>query len=290
MNIREQILTKISSFPTLPVITQRLLVLVEDPNTPDSEIGKVIQYDPALTANVLKAANSALLGFAKPVSSIAEAGFRIGKKWIFQLAVSSLIYSNLRVFAHGYDLTAEELWKHSISVALMSENLCKLLHMRDPGVIFTGGLVHDIGKIALQEAVGNYFEQLQDRIDKEGLSFEEAEKNILGIDHAEVGALIAEHWQFSPTIIDMIRWHHNPEGAEQTSSAIDIVHAADAICLMQGLGLGRDGLQYRCSEEALSRLNLTKETVEKAISQLIVSLENIEHIFSDKPSESVLRR
>lgn len=285
MNIRDQIFNDISSFPTLPAITQRLLGVIEDPEANYGEIGKLIQYDPALTANILKAANSAFLGFSKPVCSIAEAGIRIGKKWIFQMAISSLIYSNLNVYADGYDMSAKELWRHSIAVALMSENLCKTLNTRDPGMIFTGGLLHDIGKIALQENVGEYFEQLQKLVDKEKLSFEEAENKLLGIDHSEVGAMIAEHWQFSPQIIDIIRWHHNPDGAPDAALAIDIVHAADAVCMMQGLGLGRDGLQYHCCPGAMNRLNLTTTQVERAVGQLLVSIEDIEQMFSEHSTE-----
>ncbi|MCP4567117.1 MAG: HDOD domain-containing protein [FCB group bacterium] len=285
MNIRDQIFEKVTSFPTLPTITQRLLSIIEDPNAADAEIGRVIQYDPALTANVLKAANSAFLGFSKPVSSITEASVRVGKKWIFQIAVSSLIYSNLNVFAKGYELTAEQLWRHSMAVALMSENFGKILRLGDTGMIFTGGLVHDIGKIALHDAVDEYYDQLQEIVDTDELSFEEAERKLLGIDHAEVGALIAEHWKFSPAIIDIIRWHHYPQGAEQITSAIDIVHAADALCMMEGFGLGKEGLQYHVCQESLSRLDLTKETVETAVSRVMDSLENIEDMFSDKPAE-----
>lgn len=285
MNIRDQIFDKVTSFPTLPTITQRLLSIIEDPNAADSEIGHVIQYDPALTANVLKAANSAFLGFSKPVSSIAEASIRIGKKWIFQIAVSSLIYSNLNVFAKGYELTAEQLWRHSMAVALMSENFAKLLRLGDTGMIFTGGLIHDIGKIALHDAVDEYYDQLQEIVDTEKLSFEQAEQKLLGIDHAEVGALIAGHWKFSPAIIDIIRWHHHPQGAEKVTSAIDIVHAADALCMMEGFGLGKEGLQYHVCQESLARLNLSKEAVETAVSQVMDSLENIEDMFSDKPAE-----
>ena len=127
MNIRESVVSKVTSFPTLPYMAQRLLSLTNDPEADLSEIGKIVQYDPALTANVLKAANSAFLGFSKPVESLTEASFRIGTNWVFQIAVSSLIYSNLRVPAEGYELSGEDLWRHSLAVALMAENLCSLL-------------------------------------------------------------------------------------------------------------------------------------------------------------------
>ncbi len=290
MSIKEEIVSKVSSFPTLPYMAQRLLVLANDPEADFSEIGKVIQYDPALTANVLKAANSAFLGFGKPVDSLTEASFRIGTKWIFQIAVSSLIYSNIRVPAEGYELSAEDLWKHSIAVALMTENLCAQIKLNNAGAIFTGALVHDIGKIAISEFVSDGYEKIQEMVDNENCSFEEAEEKILGVEHAEVGAMIAENWRFPEPIIDIIRWHHHPEGAEETSPGIDIVHIADALCLMQGLGVGRDGLQYRYNNDSIIRLKLSNNIIELATSQLVASLSSFEDMFVDKPVPSEVGR
>jgi putative nucleotidyltransferase with HDIG domain len=213
-------------------MAQRLLALANDPEADLSEIGKIIQHDPALTANVLKAANSAFLGFGKPVDSITEASFRIGTKWIFQIAVSSLVYANVKVPASGYDLSAEDLWRHSIAVSLMAENLCGLLKINNAGAIFTGALVHDIGKIALGEFVSDEYEKIQELVESNKLSFEEAELEILGVDHAEVGAMVAENWRFPEPIVNIIRWHHHPESAEEITQGIDIVHIADALCLI----------------------------------------------------------
>ena len=290
MNIRDSVVSKVSSFPTLPTIANKLLALIGDSGSNLAEIEKVIQYDPALTANVLKAANSSYLGFTEPVTSVAEASRRIGLKWLFQIALSSLIYSNLRNPAKGYDLSAHDLSGHSIAVAVLSENLSKALNLSDWGSIFTAGLIHDIGKIASQEWVSECFEDIQGMVEREKASFEEAERTVLGVDHAEVGAMIAENWRFPPLIIEVIRWHHNPEKAEKALPALDVVHVADALCLMQGIGIGRDGLQYRCSEKSLSRLNLTGETVEAAISQVLVSVEDIQSMFSGLETPCQVRR
>ncbi len=290
MNKKDEILSKISSFPTLPVMAQKLLALLEDPDSGTAEIGKVLQYDPALTANVLKAANSAFLGFSEPVNSLSEASYRIGTKWIMQIALSSLIYSNLHSPAKGYEMTASDLWKHSIAVALMSENLCKLLGIKDGGMIYTAALIHDIGKLVLENAVDENFDNIKDTISSENASFEEAEQEVVGLNHAEAGALIAESWSFPKSIIEIIRCHHNPQEAEEITTALDVVHIADAVCLMQGIGLGRDGLQYRCNEGSLKRLDVTSNIIEKATSQLIDRLESIEHMFSETPKPDPVGR
>jgi len=137
MSIEDKIIEKISSFPTLPSMASKLMGLLDKVEISASEIGRVIQYDPALTANLLKAANSAYLGQSRSVDSLSEAFFRLGTKWVYQMTVSSLIYSNLHKPVSGYELTGEALWRHSIAVAQMSDILSEKLKIKDAGIVFT---------------------------------------------------------------------------------------------------------------------------------------------------------
>ncbi|MFH2037081.1 MAG: HDOD domain-containing protein, partial [Candidatus Zixiibacteriota bacterium] len=108
-----------------------------------------------------------------------------------------------------------------------------------------------------------------------------AEKRIVGIDHAEVGGLVAEKWNFPQTIVDGIRWHHNPDKAESNFQMIDIVHVADAICLMQGYGVGRDDVQYKLNNNSVDRLNITMGILEQITSELVMVLDGIDAMFID---------
>jgi putative nucleotidyltransferase with HDIG domain len=284
MKMKDEIISKISAFPTLPVMVNRLLYVLNDQDAASSDVCKVIQYDPALTANVLKAANSSFLGFRQPVNSLAEATFRLGTKWIFQIAVSSLIYSNVKRPASGYELSGEELWRHSMAVALMSESLRSLLNIRDAGLVYTAALVHDIGKIALGEFISESWDKIEGLVQEKRIAFEKAEEEVLGIDHAELGAMIAENWHFPSSIVECIRWHHDPDGSANVTPFIDLVHIADSICLMEGFGLGKDDLQYRMSESSTTRLNITTSIMELAISQTIMSMEDIDNMFKEIPA------
>lgn len=281
MNKKELIVSRISSFPTLPVMTHRLLKALNDPENAAAEIARIIQIDPALTANVLKAANSSYLGFRRPANSLSEATFRLGTKWIFQIAISSLIYSNLNRPAAGYDMSGEELWRHSLATALMAESLSTLLKTRDSGIIYTAALLHDMGKIVMGEFVADCFKDIQRVISEKNISFELAEEEILGISHTEIGAMLAASWHFPTLIIDCIRWHHDPDSCSHHEPAIDIVHIADGTCLMEGIGLGRDDLQYRLSENAVTRLGLSSNLLDLAISRTLLNLEDIENMFCE---------
>ncbi len=290
MSIKEMIVGKISSFPTLPATAQRLLIVAGNPDSDISDIAKVIEYDPALTANVLRAANSAFVGLSTTVTSLTEAMMRLGTKFVYQVAVSSLIGSNLRKPASGYDLSAEDLWRHSAAVGIMADSLARLLGIRDAGSIYTAGLLHDMGKIAMAEFVLESYAEIRAKVDHESMAFEEAEREVLGVDHAEIGALIAENWNLPPAIIETIRWHHTPTAAPVTSPAVDVVHVADGVCIMQGLGLGRDGLMYRSDDAASDRLNLTGKIIEQATCQLLDALATIEEAEKQTTTTEFARR
>lgn len=285
MSVKEHVIERVSAFPTLPIVAQRLVQVVSDPRTTPGDIADVIRLDPALTANVLKAANSAYFGFRHPISSFSEALFRLGTAWIYQTAVSSLIYSNMQRPASGYDMSSQDLWKHSAGVAIIADNLAKQLNIKDVGAIFTAGLIHDMGKLALEESVAESYDEISGLVTQDDISFEQAERKVLGIDHAEAGALIAEKWNFPEPLVNGVRWHHDPDHGPDGSQLVDVVHIADVTCLMQGLGLGRDGLQYRPSKKAVERLNLTNTMLEIATAQLLDALEYIENVFSE-PSTS----
>jgi putative nucleotidyltransferase with HDIG domain len=282
MNVKKEIIAKLSSFPTIPVTVNRLLQVLNNQDIVPKEICEVIKYDPALTANILKAANSAFLGFTKPVESLEDASTRLGSRWIYQIAVSSLIYSNVKRPAPGYNQSAEDIWRHSIGVAVGAEVLSRSQHPGIAGTVFTAGLLHDIGKIALEEFVETSFDDIQNLVDNNNMTFEEAEIEVLGIDHAEIGAMIADHWHFPESIIECIRWHHRPDTAPKCAPAIDMVHIADALCLMQGIGIGRDGLHYHPSEEATKRHNISGSTLETVTFEILSSLEEIDKLLGEE--------
>ncbi|RKX21043.1 MAG: hypothetical protein DRP51_04815 [Candidatus Zixiibacteriota bacterium] len=290
MSIKDRIIEKVSSFPTLPTMASKLLGLLNDPEISASEIGRVIQYDPALTANLLKAANSAYLGQSCSVASLSEAFFRLGTKWVYQMSVSSLIYSNLHRPVTGYELSGDELWRHSVAVAQMSDILCRHLNVKSAAAVFTAGLLHDIGKIILGEFVSDSFEDIQAIVKEKKIPFEEAEKQVIGMDHAEVGGMTAQKWKFPPAIVESIRCHHRPEKAETQSETIDIVHVADATCLIQGFGIGRDDILYKLNNDSVDRLNITGKILEQATSELVTALEDIDMMVSGKPASEAVGR
>ena len=262
------ILDDVKSFPSMPAAALKLLTLLKDENTSNTQIEQILRYEPGLTANILKLTNSAFFGLPKQIGSIRQAILMIGWKKLIQIVLASCVSAIIDKPVQGYDLSPGDLWRHSIAVSVASETLVKELKLSVSEEVFTAALLHDVGKMVL----GRYVKEDIALIDGEELQdvpFEQVERSIFGIDHAEIGANILKRWSFPPSMISAVRWHHEPDGAPKTSHLIDVVHVADVLCLMSGIGVGREGLQYRPSPTACERIGLTEAHLEKVASQTL---------------------
>ena len=262
------ILDDVKSFPSMPAAALKLLALLKDDDASSAQIEQVLRYEPGLTANILKLTNSAYFGLPTQVGSIRQAILLLGWKKLIQIVLTSCVSAIIDKPVQGYDLPAGDLWRHSIAVSVATEALIKLLKLSVPDEVFTAALLHDVGKMVL----GRYVEAEILHMDEEamqGLSFEQVERSMFGIDHAEIGAKILRRWSFPTAMINIVRWHHEPDNAPKPDIAIDVVHTADVLCLMAGIGMGREGLQYQPSEMASKRLGLTQKHIEIVASQML---------------------
>ena len=266
-NIKIQaIMAKVKSFPGMPGTAAKMLSLLNNPDISISQIEEILRFDQGLTANVLRLTNSAYFGFSAKIGSVRQAVVLLGAKRLIQLVLSSCVHSVMQKSVEGYDLPAGELWRHSIAVSVAAEALVKELKIPSTDFVFTAALLHDVGKLALSDFVEGDLQKIEETASP-GIPFEVAEQFVLGIDHAEVGALILENWSFPLEIVRAVQWHHAPDAVEKTDSLIDIVHVANVLSLMVGNGMGREGLRYQPSAAATKRLGLKPFQLEKVASQ-----------------------
>jgi putative nucleotidyltransferase with HDIG domain len=141
--------------------------------------------------------------------------------------------------------------------------------------LFTGGLLHDMGKLVLDVHLKQHYQDVRARVD-EGSTFQEAEREVFGAEHAEIGARIAEHWAFPASLVDMIRWHHQPESSKEHVDACSLVHLADALAHWLGVGLGRPGLAVRFESSAVRRFGLSPEDLDRILIELIEKTQQTE--------------
>ncbi len=273
-----KIMDKVDAFPSIPGSAVRLLELVDQADAPIDEIEEVLRLDPGLTANVLKLTNSAFFGLPAKVGSVKRAVMLLGLNKLKQLIMASCVNAVMDKDIPGYDLPAGELWRHSIAVSVAAEGLVRELNLDSGDDIFTAALLHDVGKLVLGQFIDEDYAALEAAAGN-SVSFEIAEKEVLGTDHAEVGARILEHWALPDALVHAVRWHHNPENAEEVHPSTDIVHVANMLCLMLGIGVGREGLQYQPSPVVTRRLGLKPFHLEKLASQTIQTMGEMADIF-----------
>jgi len=182
-----RITESISGLPTLPVMVTQMLGLVDNPKTSAADLTRLISTDQAMTAKILKLANSAFYGFPRQIATVSLAVVVLGFDTVKDLGLS---ISVLEGFADGDSddlFDWERFWEHSIACGVSAKILAKHLRYRTVGEAFVGGVLHDIGKLILSQYLKEAFSEVLHLARKEELFISEAETQALGVTHAEVG-------------------------------------------------------------------------------------------------------
>ena len=280
MSRREEIISTIKSVPAISATAVQVSRMLQDPEVKTKDLQRAIEYDPGLAANVLRLANSAYFGGPYEVKSIRQGIVRLGVNCIYHMVMASAVSPVAQRPVRGYALSVGQLWEHSVSVAVGTEAYAEKLKKKPPEYAFTAGLLHDIGKIVLGTFVEVDAKPIMELALEDGLSFEVAEQKVLGIDHAEVGALLLEGWNLPREIVDVVRWHHQPDEFPGGKLVVDLVHAADVLSMMGGLGTGSDGLHYRVSREVTERLGLNIHLAEAVACRVLGDLDELRSQFA----------
>ena len=264
----DQIGGVIKAFPAMPGAALKLLSLADAPCATVQQIEDALRQDPGLTANVLKLANSAYFGIPSKIGSVRQAVMLLGLKRLVQMVVTTCAGAVIDRGVPGYDLPAGELWRHSLAVSVAARGLAAELKLPAADEIFTAGLLHDVGKLILGHFVQEDYPEIE-RALAQGMTFEGAEAAVLGIDHAEIGARVLAQWSLPENIVHAVRWHHAPEKFRSVDIMLDVVHVANMLCLMIGIGVGREGLLHEPSPIVTRRLGLGPLHLEKVASQTL---------------------
>lgn len=241
---RDELLAALHDLPPLPSVVLELVESLGHEELSAAQYAAKISRDQALAAKTLRLANSSFYGRGRQVHSVAEAISVLGLRTLRGVVTAAGLAGSFRRYP-GFDHHA--FWRHSIGSALCAQALAGELRRDDGDLAFTVGLLHDIGRLALASAFAPAYAEVAQWRSDEDCPEGDAERVVLGIDHAEVGGLIARKWNFAPSIVEAIRLHHAPpDTAEVTLTGI--AHVADAVA--HALGLAGD------AEEAVPTLVL----------------------------------
>ena len=275
-----EILARIDSLPPMPAVALQLLEATQNPDVSMTEVAGLIERDPAMTTNLLRACNSPFYGLRREVSSVRQATGLLGLKRVVQIAITVLASRYLTPPQEGYDLAPGELWRSSMASAIAAELLAYECKYPQPSTAYTAGLLQDMGKIVLAEHLEGLLPQVRKLTEEEGLGWEEAERRVVGIPHTELGATLLERWSFPAVLVESVRCHHQPANATLDPALSHLSHLADALTMTLGLGLGGDGLAYCLNEGSAVALGLDQpRRLEAVLAKLGEQISQAEDLF-----------
>jgi len=271
-----EILAQVPRLPAFPASAARLAELLHDERAGAPEVEKVIRPDPALTASLLRIAASAYFSPRSRPETVRQAVTLLGVKRTFEVATGAALATMLPSRLPGYDMDARAFWLHCVAVAVFSERLAKEVKAKCPDLLFTAGLLHDVGKLVISSFVERQAGSILLK-SRHGMDFSAAEREVLGVDHAEIGAQVAVTWRLPEPVAWAARWHHRPGEAPANvdRSLVDLVHAADALAISLGLGCDTGELARSVDPQAWQRLGLHVRRMELVASEGLEAVKGL---------------
>lgn len=233
----------IGGLPTLPQIAGEVLSIAGNPSSSMKDLSRVIHRDPALAGKVLKIANSAFYGLRQQVGSLQLAIVVLGLKKITNLVTSVSVFNMFQKDKDDTVFNRVKFWEHSAGTGQVARILARRSGLETDGEEFVGGLLHDLGKIIIDQYFGEQFKEIIELMkNDETLSSEEAEKQVLGAGHSKLGGWLADKWHLPTVLVECVTYHHNPAGASPANRAIvTVVSLANAIAKVKGVGFKSRG-------------------------------------------------
>jgi len=287
----DKLIQKIEQIPTIPMVSQRIMEIAGDEKASFKDFVRIIEKDQALAAKILRVANSAFYGFLSRVSSLEHALVILGINEVKSIVLGCSVYN---FFSHGqndaFDRT--RFWKHAITCSQVAKLLGAHFNTRNGDSLFLAGLIHDIGKVVLDQYFHEDFLQIIEHISLTKTTFSKAEKKILGTTHCQIAAKVLKQWRFPDEVIMQILYHHAPWHDKNYRTNSIIIYLANVLTKLAGHPCHPDEKQIDLHEFANSSevdfiirsgFDLDYETTKKLISDIqefiLVEANNVMRLF-----------
>ncbi len=236
LNQIESRLTGCACLPSLSSIDSALKELLGADQRYTSQIAEIIRRDPSLTSRLLRTVNSVYYGISTPIKSVEEAVSSLGVRQVRQLAMVTPVIEDFQKLAGNYRFPWREFWQHCIGTALMTREVIDIVRTPNEEIDYVAGLIHDVGKIVMASTFPDHFTEICRRQIEGGLDLLELEREVLGIDHAELGAIYLKKQALPEVFVEIVRFHHEPERAQQHPNSVAAVQVADLLVRFAKIG------------------------------------------------------
>lgn len=276
-----ELVKDIRGLVTLPHVYIQIGRLIDDPKSSSADIAKVVSQDPSFTLRLLQVANSVLYRFPSEVETVAKAVSIIGTAQIRNLALSMSVASSFEGLPNEL-VSMENFWKHSLLCALTARRLAKEVGRCDPDALFTAGVLHDIGELIIFNRLPEQAKQaLLIVLDSsEEIAVSQAERQVMGFDHSEVGGELAKEWHLPPMLEECIAHHHKLAGSQRHRRETALVHLANSLAQMAELDT-LDPLDVPPIDPLAWELTgLTDDCVEPSVRAAQAEILEVERLFA----------
>ncbi len=269
----------VDDLPTLPTVASQIIGMANSPMTNAADVGRMIEQDQALTAKVLKLVNSAFYGFPGQIKSIQHAVVIMGFNKVKNVVVTASVF-DMAKGRKSDRLDLARFWQHSLGTAVSAKVATKgLSSPLQPDDAFVGGLVHDIGKLILDQFLPEEYGPVLEAAQKRGCLILEAEKELLGFNHSRVGSWLAEKWQLPSTLQHAISQHHRPTHAREDRDMVAAIHLGDIFARALGVGNGGDNRIPAIQPGVWQQYGLTVSFLDESLEAIVDELKKAEDFF-----------
>jgi HD-like signal output (HDOD) protein len=267
-NLLQSKIERISNLPTLPQLASHLMKALNDPNASTTQIAALVSRDISLSAKILRLANSAFYGIPRTITNINNAVVILGYKVINTLVLSLTVFDMFPNETHTTRFNRTLLWKHCIQCGL----LARLLVSRSPRCLtepedaFCTGLLHDIGKVVMEQFLHDDFANALNYAETNHTSFIKAEIGHLPFTHTQVAGWLLTRWDLPENLLSSIVYHHNPSEAKEYKGSVYLCHFADYLTYSRHLNESNGITPPPLAPETQSVLGLTDEAVDEVVA------------------------
>lgn len=278
-----QIKLYIEKMPSLPTTVSKILEVCNNPQTSPADLNRIISVDPVLMGKVMKLINSAYYGLSQEVTSLVRAIIMLGLNTVKNLALSTAVLATVGRNTNFQSLNMEGFWRHSLCTGVTGRLIAKKRKV-DPKNLeeyFIAGLLHDIGKIPLNNRLAEDYIRAMSESDLHHTPLQLSEQEVLGIDHTNVGHMILQTWKLDEAIRDSVLFHHRP--LDYTGKYTDIVYStacSNYFANFFEIGFSGDRYPEKLPKEVLDHLGISldfldeiEETVQKEIEKASIFLK-----------------
>ncbi len=278
--LKRIILRKMEDLPPMPQIVIKAREVMADPNAGINDLVKLFEKDQSIVTKVLRLGNSAYYGVSGKIATVKHAAVSLGLKTLGEVITIAGISNLMGRELIGYGFDSGDLWRHSLAVGFGAQFLADRVKPGLSNDAFVAGLIHDAGKIVLDEYVLERKDEVKTFMAVGEHTFLDAERNLLGLDHSEIAGNICKKWIIPDSITQAIRWHHRPPHSDGNEMAL-FLHVADYFAKMSGLGSSINDLNYQMEEDAFESLGFEEEELDYLLVDVMESVQTIAEEFQE---------